>query len=408
MQQKTYGQGSRNERKDRKMRLKVGLVSPYGWNRPGGVREHVRHLAAQLTHLGHDARILAPALQTEDLLPAENVYNMGQTIPFSMNGAIAHITLDPRMHRRVERVFQREAFDIVHIHEPLLPGLSLQALRASNAITVGTFHAFPQEGRLSAPSLAYTAAAPFLRPYFRRLAGRITVSSAAYQFISRFFPANYSVIPNGVDLERFHPRVAPLPHLMDGKQNILFVGRFDWRKGARYLVEAIPLVRAFYPNTRFLFIGEGPLRRGLQEFVRKRGWHEVVFTGYVPAELLPGYFASAHLFCAPAVGSESLGIVLLEAMASGVPIVATNIPGYATVVKSGTDGLLTPPRNSVELSRAILHMLDHEALRRQFISRGLLKARDYAWPRVAQRIAEFYLQLLTTNEKGRIRYATAT
>ncbi len=390
------------------MRLKVGLVSPYGWNHPGGVREHIRHLAAQLTQLGHDVRILAPALQTEDVLPAEHVYNMGQTIPFLMNGAIAHVSLGPRVARRVYRVFQREAFDIVHIHEPLLPGLSLQALHASNALTVGTFHAYAQEGRFSAPTLAYNAAAPFLRPYFRRLAGHITVSSAAHQFISRFFPADYSVIPNGVDLERFHPRVAPLPHLMDGKRNILFVGRFDRRKGAEYLVQAIPLIRAFHPNTRFLFVGEGHLRRGLQEFARKRGWHDVVFTGYVPAETLPGYFSSAHIFCAPATGGESLGIVLLEALASGVPIVATNIPGYATVVKSGTDGLLTAPRNSQELSRAILQLLDHEALRQRFISRGLLKARDYAWPRVAQRIAEYYVQLLTTNEKGRILHATAT
>jgi len=211
------------------------------------------------------------------------------------------------------------------------------------------------------------------------------------------------VIPNGVNLDRFSPQVAPLPQFMDSKQNILFVGRFEKRKGAKYLLRAIPRIRERYPQTRFIFVGEGRLRRGFQQFVERQGWPDVVFTGYVSDSDLPRYFASAHIYCSPATGGESLGIVLLEAMASGKPIVASNISGYATVVSHGIDGLLTTPRNSEELAITLGHLLEHETLRQQFINAGLHKAREYAWPRVAESIMEFYCELLDDRNKGLLR-----
>jgi phosphatidylinositol alpha-mannosyltransferase len=190
---------------------------------------------------------------------------------------------------------------------------------------------------------------------------------------------------------------------MDGKQNILFVGRFENRKGAKYLLRAIPQIRERFPHTRFIFVGEGRLRRGFQKFVERHDWKDVVFTGYVSDSELPRYFASAQIFCSPATGGESQGIVLLEAMASGVPIVASNISGYATVVSHGIDGLLTTPRNSEELALAIGHLIGHEQLRQRFINAGLNKARDYAWPRVAESIMEFYCELLEERDKGILR-----
>src|SRR5207249_10879142 len=141
---------------------------------------------------------------------------------------------------------------------------------------------------------------------------------------------------------------------------------------------------------RFLFVGEGSLMPNLQAYAEQERWPDVVFTGYASAEVLPRYFASAHVFCAPATGGESMGVVLLEAMASGIPIVAANIPGYATVVKSGVDGLLVPPRYDQELAAAILQLLDNQSLCQKFITQGLQKVREYAWPRVAQQIMDYY------------------
>lgn len=383
--------------------MKIGLVTPYDWSYPGGVRDHVWHLANEFIAMGHDVRIMAPASGPKGKLTEKYIYKMGWTTPIPINGSIARIMLDPSLALRVRRVLQREHFDVIHVHEPLVPGLSQAVLRCSRTVTIGTFHASSYPSIYSTSNLAYASTYPFLRPLFRRLAGCITVSTTALKFVSRYFPADYRVIPNGVNLEHFSTNVLPLPQFMDGNQNILFVGRFEKRKGAKFLLRAIPYIRERFPQTRFIFVGEGRLRRGFQKFVEKQGWQDVVFTGYVSDEDLPRYFASAHVFCSPATGGESMGIVLLEAMASGKPVVASNISGYATVVNHGVDGLLTTPRNSDELAWAIGYLLENEPLRQQFIRAGLQKAREYAWPRVAESVMDYYYELLQERGKGSLK-----
>jgi len=191
--------------------MKIGLVSPYDWSYPGGVRDHVSHLADEFISMGHDVRILAPASGTKGKVPEKYILKMGSTTPIPINGSIARILLDPSLARRVRRVLQRERFDVIHVHEPLVPGLSQQVLRYSRALTVGTFHAASYSNIYSTSQLAYASTYPLLRPIFRKLAGCIAVSTAARQFISRYFPADYRIIPNGVSLERFRPDVPPLP-----------------------------------------------------------------------------------------------------------------------------------------------------------------------------------------------------
>lgn len=374
--------------------MKIGLVSPYDWSYPGGVRDHVRHLADEFIAVGHEVRILAPASGKKGKLYEQNVYKMGGTTPVPINGSIARITLNPALGRHVRRVLQRERFDVIHLHEPLLPGLPLTVLRFSRALNVGTFHAFARSGKTSTPYLAYASAYPFLRGYFHRLNGCIAVSSAAHGFVSHYFEGDYRIIPNGVNLDSFSSAVTPFPQYMDGKRNILFVGRFEKRKGAKFLLRAIPLLRERFPNTRFIFVGEGRLRSGFQRFVERHGWQDVIFTGYVSDEDKPRYFASAHVFCAPAIGGESLGIVLLEAMAAGAPVVATAIDGYATVVHDGLDGLLVPPRDSEALAHSIARLLENELLRQQLARNGQQTARQYAWPQVARCILDYYSELL--------------
>jgi phosphatidylinositol alpha-mannosyltransferase len=387
--------------------MKIGLVSPYDWSYPGGVRDHVWHLANEFMDQGHDVRILAPASGPKRKLPEKYVYKIGWTTPIPANGSIARVAaFDPALTLRVRRVLQREKFDILHIHEPLAPGLSLAALRCSQTITVGTFHASSEVSLTSTFNLAYASLVPFLRPMWRRLDGRIVVSNATYKFITHYFPAEYRTIPNGIHLDHFLRNAAPFPQFMDGKQNILFLGRFEKRKGAKYLLRAIPTIREDYPNTRFIFVGEGRLRAGFQRFVERRGWRDVIFTGYVPEEEKARYLASAHIFCAPATGGESQGIVLLEAMAAGKPIVASDISGYRTVITHGVNGLLTTPRSSGELANAIGQLLKYEPLRQRFIQASLKKAFEYSWPHVASQVLDYYAELIEEqrNPTGRKIY----
>lgn len=374
--------------------MKIAIVTPYDWSYPGGVREHVRHLSEQLKLMGQDVRILAPASGIKSRDIEENVYKMGRTTPLPINGSLARISLNPYLGRMVRAVLQRERFDVVHIHEPLVPGLNLAVLRFSRALNIGTFHAFSPPSMTSTPYLAYASAQPFLRPYFNRLSGRIAVSSAAYNFASHYFPGDYRIIPNGISLDRFQVKAHPLPALKDGKRNILFVGRFEKRKGAKFLLRAIPLIRERHPNTRFIFVGEGNLRAGFQRFVERHGWQDVLFTGFVSDEELPRYFASADAFCAPAIGGESMGIILLEAMASGVPVIASNIEGYATVINHGENGLLATPRDSAELAATISQVLKYENLRQHLIEAGLKSSLEYAWPFVARNVLNYYNELL--------------
>jgi phosphatidylinositol alpha-mannosyltransferase len=387
--------------------MKIGLVSPYDWSYPGGVRDHVWHLANEFIAQGHDVRILAPASGPRRKIAERYVYKIGWATPVPANGSIARVVVfDPSLNLRMRRVLQREHFDILHIHEPLAPGLSLSALHCSQTVTIGTFHASSEISTTSTFSLAYASTVPFLRPLWRRLHGRIVVSEAAYKFISHFFPADYRIIPNGVHLEQFAQETTPFAKFMDGKQNILFLGRFEKRKGAKYLLRAIPAIRENHPNTRFIFVGEGYLRVGFQRFVERRGWRDVIFTGHVSEEDKMRYFASADVFCSPAIGGESMGIVLLEAMAAGTPIVASNINGYRTVITHGVDGLLTTPRSSSELAEAIGQLLKYEPLRQRFRLASRQKAHQYAWPYVVSQVLDYYNEVIEkyNNPTGRKIY----
>src|SRR5260370_220765 len=163
---------------ERRERMKIGMVSPYDWSHPGGVREHVRHLADEFTAMGHEVRILAPVSGIENKLSEQNVYTMGKPTPIPIDGSIARIALNSSFRGRVRRILQREGFDVIHLHEPLIPGLPLAVLHFSGSLNVGTFHAYAQSNMTSTPYLAYASAYPFLRPYFNRLDGRIAVSLA--------------------------------------------------------------------------------------------------------------------------------------------------------------------------------------------------------------------------------------
>jgi len=236
-----------------------------------------------------------------------------------------------------------------------------------------------------------------------KLHGWIAVSKPALDYASKSVPGPYEIIPNGVDVERFSRSVQPIEEYRDGKLNILFVGRLEFRKGLNYLLNAFLRVQSEVPESRLIVVGPGTrLRKRYERWVRKTGLKDVVFVGYVSDEDLPRYYKTADVFCAPATGRESQGAILLEGMAAGKPIVASNIPGYASVVTDGEDGRLVPPRNYRELGEALLTLVNDESLRQQMGARGQVKSREYSWEIIAGKILDCYTKAI-----GEVRGGTA-
>ncbi|GAF84267.1 unnamed protein product [marine sediment metagenome] len=216
------------------------------------------------------------------------------------------------------------------------------------------------------------------------------------EFANKHLPGNYTIIPNGVDLEHFSPDVSPIDEFCDGKVNILFVGRLEKRKGLNYLLEAYRQAKREVPNSRLIVVGPGTrLRRKYEKQVVHKDIKDVVFVGHVGYDELPRYYQTAGIFCAPATSCESFGIVLLEAMALGKPIVASNIDGYASVVTHNVEGLLVPPRDERTLTRALLPLMTDESRRQHMGAKGKVKALDYSWQLIAQRVYNYYIKVLS-------------
>jgi phosphatidylinositol alpha-mannosyltransferase len=240
-----------------------------------------------------------------------------------------------------------------------------------------------------------------IRSRLKRLHGRIAVSGPAQEFASRVVPGPYEVIPNGIDLDSFTEDVAPMPEFMDGKLNILFLSRLEFRKGLNYLLNAYHRVKPEFPNSRLIVAGPGTRLRGRYErWVGKTGLQDVVFVGPVPEQDKPRYYKTADIFSVPATGRESFGVILLEAMALRKPIVATNISGYSNVVTNGEDGLLVPPRDYIQLGEALRTAMADEALRRRMGDAGRAKAERYSWDIVSQRVLDHYDRAIETARTG--------
>ena len=366
--------------------MKIALVSPYDYPYPGGVTEHVRNLAEGFIGRGHVVHVIAPSsADPASLAPEPVVHRIGRVMPIPTNGSVARITLPFRGYLQVKELLTREAYDLIHLHEPMMPALPLTVLRHSQTVNVGTFHAFGKT------SLGYFYAKPMLRGFFRRLHGRIAVSGPARDFVARRFPSDYRVIPNGIDYRRFATPRIPLPAYDDEALDVLFVGRLEQRKGLKYFLRAWGLVRDAFPTARLLVVGAGGRRlEYYREYAAARGWRDVVFAGHVSPDDLVRYYQTSDVFCAPSTGQESFGIVLLEAMAAGRPIVASRIPGYAEVVTDGSEGLLVPPQDPAALAVALTRLLADADLRRAMGARGRQKAAHYDWSRIADEVLACY------------------
>ena len=366
--------------------MKIALVSPYDFAVPGGVNNHICHLADHYARLGHDVRIIAPASHKEGL-GRDNLIVIGERpIGLPAGGSVARITLSLTLGPKVERVLASEGFHVVHLHEPFVPLLPFQFLRRSQVTTVATFHAAKDEGRRW-----YAYFRPAISIWWHKIQGKIAVSPAALSLISRYFPDDYEIIPNGVNYDRFAAPVPPFAEYEDGKLNILFLGRLEKRKGLPYLLQAYAQVKAKMPDTRLLIVGpDAGMRQGCEAFVQRERLKDVVFAGYVSDQDLPRYYRTADVFCAPNTGNESFGIILLEAMAAATPVVASDIEGFAYVVGHQSEGLLVPRRDTSALADALLQLLSDPDRRQEMGRKGQTKAQGFDWSRVSQQVLSFY------------------
>jgi len=372
--------------------VKIALVSPYDFAHPGGVILHISYLERYFTRMGHEVKVIAPASRAVPDFD-DRFIPIGRPRPIPSSGSIARVTISIWLAPKIKAVLEREKFDIIHFHEPLMPMLCTSILRLSKTANVGTFHA-------SYGKPGYNFARPvgkwILRRWFRKLDGKIAVSKPAMDFARENFPGYYNIIPNGVDVEHFSPDVAPIEEFNDGKLNILFVSRLEKRKGLNYLLQAFRRVKEEIPDCRLIVVGPGTrLRRRYERYVARSGLKDVVFVGLVSYDDLPRYYQTADVFCAPAIGSESFGIILLEAMAMGKPIVASNIEGYASVISHGADGLLVPPADKDKLAQALISLLNDEALRQEMGAKGRIKALEHSWEHIAQKVFAYYVRVLS-------------
>jgi phosphatidylinositol alpha-mannosyltransferase len=375
--------------------MRIAIVSPYDYFYPGGVGEHVRGLSAALRDRGHEVTVLAPSNVATSGVATPGYVRMGRSVPVPGNGSLAHIGLSVSLGRRVDELLDTACFDVIHYHEPLLPTVPLTVLRRHHGANVGTFHAYA--GR----SLGYQYGRRFLSRYFRRLHSCIAVSVPACDHVRRYFPGDYHVIPNGVDTTRFAPSRPPHQGLRrSGMFTLLFVGRLDKRKGLETLLAAYEMLRTVRSDVRLVLVGDGPKGAACRRHVARRHIPDVDFRGFVDAAMLPGYYTGADIFCAPATGQESFGIVLLEAMASGVPVVASAIAGFSEIIGNGREGLLLPPGDAAAWSRALAALLDDPARRRRMRAAGVAAAQRYAWQRVTEEILEVYEEARLRERRG--------
>jgi phosphatidylinositol alpha-mannosyltransferase len=360
--------------------VRIALVCPYAWDDSGGVQVHVRELGERLRERGHDVVGLAPVRRTA----AEPwIRGVGRPVDLRYNASSAPIDPRPWSAVRVRAELLGFRPDVVHVHEPFAPSTTLWAVLTSPAPVVATFHSGATRSRL------FDVAAPALRLIARRLTVRVAVSRAAARFAGSRLGGGFEMVPNGLDVGRFAD-ATPRPDLerLDGVK-LMFCGRLDERKGFPVAAEAFAQLVRGRPSLRLVVAGDGPDRAAV-DLLPSDPRARVTMLGAVPHVDLPQVHAACDLFLGTAVGGESFGYVLAEAMAAGLPVVASDIPGYDEVVTHEVDGLLVPPRDPAAAATAAARVLDDPALAARLTGGGRERARSFDWPTVVSRLEELY------------------
>jgi phosphatidylinositol alpha-mannosyltransferase len=386
---------SRNAPMSKMKPLRIGIVCPYGWDAPGGVQNHVRDLAEYLIAQGHVVSVLAPAVD-EDALPAF-VVSAGKPIAIPYNGAVARVLFGPVAFARVRQWINQGNFDLLHLHEPAIPSLSLLACWAAEGPMVGTFHAASKKQR------AIFAVGPILEPVIEKLSVRIAVSESARLTLTEHLETDAIVIPNGIFAEKF--RNGSSRAEWSGK-TVGFIGRFEEpRKGLSVLLEALPIVARSIPDVRVLVAGPGESDGVMKEMDSQlRG--RVSFLGRLSDEDKADFLSSVSLYVAPNTGGESFGIILAEAMAAGAAVVASDIPAFASLLGDGMFGVLFESENAKDLAQKMIALLRDDEKRIELSLAGQAHAKIFDWDNIAEQIFSVYEMAMVGS--GAVRLASDT
>jgi phosphatidyl-myo-inositol alpha-mannosyltransferase len=355
--------------------VRIGLVCPYSLTIPGGVQAQVLALARTLRSLGQETRVLAPC---DGPPPDSGVTPLGKSVPTASNGSVAPIAPDPAAQLRTIRALRDEAFDVIHLHEPMCPGPTMTALLFHNAPVIGTFHR-------AGDSAAYKIGRPGVRWLARRMELRVAVSPDALATAKKALGGEYELLFNGIEIERF---AKAEPHPTDGP-TILFLGRHEERKGLAVLLDAL----RFLPSSvRVWVAGIGP------QTERLRAMHgadpRISWLGRLTDDEKAARLAGADIFCAPSLHGESFGVVLLEGMAAGAAVVASNLDGYRNVVTDGVDSVLVPPGDAEALGAALQRVLDDEVLRADLVAAGEARAQRFSMVHLAEEYLDRYRRII--------------
>jgi len=371
--------------------LKIGIVCPYSWDTPGGVQNHIRDLAEFLITSGHDVSVLAPAID-ESKLP-DYVVNAGKPISIPYNGAVARVLFGPVAFARVRQWIAQGDFDLLHLHEPAIPSISLLACWAADGPMVGTFHAAAKRQKI------IFAIGPILEPAIEKLSARIAVSEAARLTLTDHLDTDAVIIPNGIYANRY----------TEGKSlekwsgnTIGFIGRFEEpRKGLSVLVDALPVISRFAPDVKILVAGPGEpaeVIKSIDPQLRQR----FEFLGKITEDEKADFMSSVAVYVAPNTGGESFGIILAEALAGGACVVASDIPAFDDLLGHGEFGALFESESSTELAKVVIDLLRDEKKRKELSSRGKERAKTFDWTVVAEQIYSVYEMSIVGSQKVRL------
>ncbi len=370
--------------------MRIGLVCPYSLDVPGGVQNHVRDLAAVLADRGHHVEVLAPGEPSSDL-PAY-VTTAGKAMPVRFNGSVARVAFGPRAVSRVRRWLAEGDFDVLHVHEPSAPSVSMLALWASDVPVVGTFHSAMPRSR------AMSSTASLLRPTMEKITARIAVSEAARATLVQHIGGEPIVIPNGLSCAPF-AEALPRPEWTSPGPTIAFLGRLDEpRKGLAVLIEALPAVLERHPTTRLLVAGRGDAadwQEGPVDVVS-----HIEFLGQVSDDDRARLLSSALVYVAPQTGGESFGIVLVEAMAAGAAVVASALPAFRAVLEGGELGVLFEVGDSADLAHNLAELLDDEPRRTAIAARAAVAVQRYDWAMLVGDIEAVYSAVIAGSPRG--------
>lgn len=371
--------------------VKILMVTETYYPLIGGIPDHISHLADELGKRGHTVKILTARFGLDDEGTDEDILRIGRGIPIRANKSFARLTLGWRLSNKVKRFLEDYQADVIHIHGSLAPMLPILAIRHSKAKTVATFHAGHRK------SIGYMLFRPLLMPYFRKFDRLIAVSRTAEFAMSKYFHGDYRIVPNGIDTDGFNPRGPLIEQFANKRKKILYMNRLEPKKGLPHLLRALYHIKREIPDVLLIVAGSGPFAKYYRDMVDDTIMDNVVFVGKIPGRpvsLRASYYRSCDIFCAPSIGHESFGIVLLEAMACTKPVIASRIDGFIHVLEHGKEGLFFPSKDDKALAAAVIKILKDPGLAGQMGKAGRRKALAYSWRKVAVDVEHLYEGLM--------------